>query len=94
MPLSHKAGGVNCWFLGFGLLGIVTNLLFGSTQSIAAATTIPAAMLLFVTIYLVTLKIAAKSKDLGDLLADDPSIHDIPAREILVQGLHSPDSPT
>ena len=37
---------------------------------------------------MVTLKIAAKSKDLSDLLADDPSIHDIPAREILVQGLH------
>ena len=88
LPLAHKLGGVIAGFLGFGLLGIVTNLLFGWTQSIAPATTIPAAMLLFVTIYLVTLKIAAKSKDLGDLLADDPSIHDIPAREILVQGLH------
>ena len=88
LPLAHKLGGVIAGFLGFGLLGIVTNLLFGWTQSIAPATTIPAAMLLFVIIYLVTLKIAAKSKDLGDLLADDPSIHDIPAREILVQGLH------
>jgi TRAP transporter 4TM/12TM fusion protein len=88
LPLAHKLGGVIAGFLGFGLLGIVTNLLFGWTQSIAPATTIPAAMLLFVTIYLATLKIAAKSKDLGDLLADDPSIHDIPAREILVQGLH------
>ena len=88
LPLAHKLGGVIAGFLGFGLLGIVTNLLFGWTQSIAPETTIPAAMLLFVTIYLVTLKIAAKSKDLGDLLADDPSIHDIPAREILVQGLH------
>ena len=88
LPLAHKLGGVIAGFLGFGLLGIVTNLLFGWTQSIAPATTIPAAMLLFVSIYLVTLKIAAKSKDLGDLLADDPSIHDIPAREILVQGLH------
>ena len=88
LPLAHKLGGVIAGFLGFGLLGIVTNLLFGWTQSIAPATTIPAAMLLFGIIYLVTLKIAAKSKDLGDLLADDPSIHDIPAREILVQGLH------
>ena len=88
LPLAHKLGGVIAGFLGFGLLGIVTNLLFGWTQSIAPATTIPAAMLLFATIYLVTLKIAAKSKDLSDLLADDPSIHDIPAREILVQGLH------
>ena len=88
LPLAHKLGGVIAGFLGFGLLGIVTNLLFGWTQSIAPATTVPASMLLFVTIYLVTLKIAAKSKDLGDLLADDPSIHDIPAREILVQGLH------
>ncbi|MDC0379659.1 TRAP transporter permease [Litorivicinus sp.] len=88
LPLAHKLGGVIAGFMGFGLLGIVTNLLFGWTQSIAPETTIPAAMLLFVTIYLVTLKIAAKSKDLGDLLADDPSIHDIPAREILVQGLH------
>lgn len=88
LPLAHKLGGVIAGFLGFGLLGILINVLFGWTQSIAPTTTIPAAILLFVTIYLITLKIAAKSKDLSDLLADEPSIHDIPAREIFVQGLH------
>lgn len=88
LPLAHKLGGVIAGFSGFGLLGILTNILFSWTQSVAPATTIPAAIILFLTIYLVTLKIAAKSKDLGDLLNDDPSIHDIPAREILVRGLH------
>ncbi|NCW08467.1 MAG: TRAP transporter fused permease subunit [Gammaproteobacteria bacterium] len=88
LPLAQKLGGVIAGFVGFGLLGVLTHLLFGWTQDVLPSATIPAAIAIFLAIYLVTLKIAAKSKDLGDLLADDPSIHDIPAREILVQGLH------
>jgi TRAP transporter 4TM/12TM fusion protein len=88
LPLAQKLGGVIAGFIGIGLLGVLTHMLFGWTQDVLPSATIPAAIAIFLAIYLVTLKVAAKSKDLGDLLADDPSIHDIPAREILVQGLH------
>ena len=88
LPLAQKLGGVIAGFIGFGLLGFLTQLLFGWTQDVFPTATIPAAIALFLLIYLATLKVAAKSQDLGDLLADDPSTRDIPAREILVQGLH------
>ena len=88
LPLAQKLGGVIAGFIGFGLLGFLTQLLFGWTQDVFPTATIPAAIAIFLLIYLATLKVAAKSQDLGDLLADDPSIRDIPAREILVQGLH------
>ena len=88
LPLAQKLGGVIAGFIGFGLLGVLTHLLFGWTQDVFPTATIPAAITIFLLIYLATLKVAAKSQDLGDLLADDPSIRDIPAREILVQGLH------
>ena len=88
LPLAQKLGGVIAGFIGFGLLGFLTQLLFGWTQDVFPTATIPAAIAIFLLIYLATLKVAAKSQDLGDLLADDPSTRDIPAREILVQGLH------
>ena len=88
LPFAQKLGGVIVGFLGIGIIGILTHLLFGWTQIVIPTATIPAAIVLFVTIYLVTLKIAARTQEFGDLLADDPSIRDIPAREILVQGLH------
>ena len=88
LPLAQKLGGVIAGFIGFGLLGFLTQLLFGWTQDVFPTATIPAAIALFLLIYLATLKVAAKSQDLGDLLANDPSTRDIPAREILVQGLH------
>ena len=88
LPFAQKLGGVIAGFIGFGLLGVLTHLLFGWTQDVFPAATIPAAITIFLLIYLATLKVAAESQDLGDLLADDPSIRDIPAREILVQGLH------
>ena len=88
LPFAQKLGGVIVGFLGIGIIGILTHLLFGWTQIVIPTATIPAAIVLFVTIYLVTLNIAARTQEFGDLLADDPSIRDIPAREILVQGLH------
>ncbi len=88
LPLAQKLGGVIAGFIGFGVLGFLTQLLFGWTQDVFPTATIPAAIAIFLLIYLATLKVAAKSQDLGDLLADDPSTRDIPAREILVQGLH------
>ena len=88
LPLAQKLGGLIAGFLGFGFLGFLVHLLFGWTQYVLPEATIPTAVVIFLSCYLMTIKVAARSRDPVDLLADDPSIHDTPAREILLQGLH------
>ena len=88
LPLAQKLGGLIAGFLGFGFLGVLVHLLFGWTQHVLPEATIPAAVVIFLVIYLITVKVAARTREPLDLLANDPSTHDTPAREILLQGLH------
>ena len=88
LPLAQKIGGLLIGFIGFGILGLMTHLLLGWIQVVAPDITVPIAIIVFLAVYLTALKVASRKEDLSQTLSDSPEIRDIPAREILVQGLH------
>ena len=88
LPLAQKIGGLLIGFIGFGILGLMTHLLLGWIQVIAPDITVPVAIIVFLAVYLTALKVASRKEDLSQMLSDSPETRDIPAREILVQGLH------